>query len=531
MYKVFLVDDETEFRHYIKENIQLSGTDFFVAGEAPDGEKALPLIKDLKPDIIITDVIMPFMDGFQLSHIIKKSMPWIKLIILSEHSEFEFVKEAINIGVTDYLLKSAEPCELMKSLNKAAMLIENEKKDKDSVEMLQKILDSNVSKLKDIFLNEVSLGLVPATEIIEKCHFYNIDIIARYYLVMIIEMDMPKRGSVNNEYREFLEAETIIHNIIDQRQDIITFKRQPKEVVLIIKSDGNSDMESSALNLANTIKYEVESNTSHRLTISIGSKRERFKGIAESLKDAEAIRNCKNIFAKNKILYTNDIKISFAAKRNFVNLDKVNILDCLKYGSKADMLKVIDEYTEKLEKNKISSFIYIYYLFMDIVIVASKFVTELGGDIGDIVPEIKDLEYMVSCIDSLQDFKTTVEGILSRIFEFRDSRVENKYEIIIDKAKEYINNHFFESNISLETIANYVNISPSYFSSIFSQETGETFIDYLTKIRIKKAMELLKTTTQKCSEIGYSIGYNNPHYFSYLFKKIVGVTPKEFRSE
>ena len=123
MYKVFLVEDEIVVREGIRDNVNWENSNFIFSGEAPDGEIALPLIQEIKPDILITDIKMPFMDGLELSRIIKKNMPWVRIIILSGHDEFKFAKEAISIGVTEYLLKPISSSDLLKALNKVTVEI------------------------------------------------------------------------------------------------------------------------------------------------------------------------------------------------------------------------------------------------------------------------------------------------------------------------------------------------------------------------------------------------------------------------
>lgn len=168
---------------------------------------------------------------------------------------------------------------------------------------------------------------------------------------------------------------------------------------------------------------------------------------------------------------------------------------------------------------------------MDIVLAASKYIEEIGGDIEKVIPEINHTGNLIGTIASLEEFKKYAGKIIEEVIDYRDSKVENKYANIIRRAKEYIDGNYSCPDTSLNSVAAHVNISPSHFSTIFSQYTGETFIEYLTKTRIRIAMELLKTTQKRSSEIAYEVGYNDPHYFSYLFKKTMGCSPRDFRYE
>jgi AraC-like DNA-binding protein len=126
--------------------------------------------------------------------------------------------------------------------------------------------------------------------------------------------------------------------------------------------------------------------------------------------------------------------------------------------------------------------------------------------------------------DSLRE---PLEGKRPPVHGIKSSR----YCDVIEKSTEYIREHFAEGNVSLNTVAEFVGLSPNHFSAVFSQETGETFIECLTKTRLRKAGELLKTTSIRSSEIAYRVGYNDPHYFSYVFKKNIGLSPSEYRNK
>ncbi|HEX2926692.1 MAG TPA: response regulator, partial [Ruminiclostridium sp.] len=530
MYKVFLVDDEIIVRQGIRNCIIWEKTDFVLSGEAPDGEFALPLIQEIKPDILITDIKMPFMDGLQLSQIIRKNMPWVKIIILSGHDEFSFAREAIRIGVTEYLLKPATSEDLFESLKKVAAQIENEKKERENAEKVKKLLAQNTPLFRDKFLNELLLGMISPVEVIDNCDSLNINIISKYYIVEIVELEITKKDFTGVEYSEILKSEALIDNVVKENNEVIKFRRILGEIVLIIKGNNAGDIEETAYGLAQSLKYEVERKTSCAIGISIGSVRERIQGISQSYKEADEIRNYRYIYGKSKILGINDVKSNIGGKKEFIKINKNDVYDFLKCGLKSDIRCFVDRYLHNLSEVEMKSLIFIYYLFLDMVLNAARFINELGGEVEQIIPWVVNLENFVTGIDSIEKFGELTEDTLNKVFEFRDSRVEKKYDIIINKAKGYIHNNFSNPGISLNSVASFVNVSPSHFSTLFSQETGENFIEYLTKVRVKKAMELLKTTSLKSAEIAYNVGYNDPHYFCYIFKKALGITPKEYRN-
>jgi two-component system response regulator YesN len=531
MYKVFLVDDEIVIREGIRDNVKWQNTSFIFSGDAPDGEMALPLIQETKPDILITDIKMPFMDGLELSKIVRKTMPWIKVIILSGHDEFQYAREAIKIGVTEYLLKPITSADLIESLDRVALQIEKEKKEREDIEIIKRQQEQNAFLLRDKFLEELTQGLVSTPQIIDSCARFNINIMSKYYLVAIYELDICCDNNMWRESSDFLKAQILINTIVNEAEDIVKFNKSIEETVFIIKGDSDTDLIERAYSIGQSVKYEIERSTCCKLSISIGQVRERLQGVAHSYKDADKVRNCKYIYGKNKILSINDVKPSGILKKDFTKIQKNNARDFIKYGSRSQAGLFIEQYLGNLNEIEIKSPIYIHYLLLAMVLDASEVVNEFGEKLEDIVPEMLQLEDIVAEIDSVARFKELLEYIITKVMEYRESKAENKYGSIIIKAKEFIDSNFFDSNISLNSVAAYVNVSPSHFSTIFSQETGENFIEYLTKVRIKKAMTLLKMTSHRSAEIAYKVGYNDSHYFSYIFKKIVGITPKEYRNE
>ncbi|EMS72264.1 response regulator [Ruminiclostridium cellobioparum] len=531
MYKVFLVDDEIVVRNGIRDCINWEETNFVFSGEAPDGEFALSLIQEIKPDILITDIKMPFMDGLQLSRIVRRTMPWVRIIILTGHEEFSFAREALRMGVAEYLLKPAAPGDILESLKKMEFQLENEKRERENAEKIKKQLSQNSSLFRDKFLNQMLLGLLSPAEVIDNCAGFNINIISKFYMVGIIGIKIPNMDLSEGKYPEILRSETLIDEILDINDKVIKFNRVLGEIVLIIKGNNAKNTEEAAYALVQTLKCQMERNASCILEISMGSVRERIQGIAQSYREADLIKNYRYIYGKHRIIGYKDVRSAIGGKKEFTDIFKNDVYGFLKCGLKSDVRDFVRQYMDNLNRAEMKSLIYLYYSFMDLVLNVSRFISQLGGKAEQLIPWMADLENFITCVDSIEKFGELSEAVLNKVLEFRDARAEEKYEGIIIKAKEYMHNNLSNSGISLNSVASFVNVSPSHFSTIFSRETGENFIEYLTKARVKKAKELLKTTPLKSTEIAYSVGYNDPHYFCYIFKKAVGITPMEYRTE
>ncbi len=515
MYKVFLVEDEIVVRESIRDNVPWEGTDFVLAGEAADGEMALPLIEEIRPDILITDIKMPFMDGLALSRIVKKTMPGVKIVIISGYDQFAFAQEAIGIGVTEYLLKPISAGDLLETLKRIAGQIEKETRERESLESLTRCLKDSRQVMAERFLNDLVTGLVPSADAFGKAKELGISLMGRCYIVAVVVPEVRLEGESHRIYSEYLKAEDLFHRLLQDNADVVKFSKSLKEIVLIFRGEEPAELESHCFAVSQSLKYEIERKTACTLTINVGGVRERIQGIAESYAEAETASRFHYIFGRNRIVGIDDTRRANLRGKDILRLDCGAVVEALRSGERADVLGALQGYLERVRAGDMSAFL-LGYALTNIVLAAARFVEELGGDAEQVLP-------------AMESEPDRLERILLAAFEFREARRRNKYADLIQRARSFIAENYGRPNISLNTIAGHVHVSPSHFSSIFSQETGQTVIEHLTAVRLARAREYLKSTSLRASEIAYKVGYKDPHYFSYIFKRNCGCTPSEFR--
>jgi two-component system, response regulator YesN len=187
-YRVFLVEDEIVAREGMRNKVNWATAGFEFVGEAPDGEVALPLIENLQPDLLITDIKMPFMDGLQLSKIVRERMPWVKIVILSGHDEFNFAQAAVKLGVSEYLLKPITAAEIQQVLQRIAVQLDQEQAEREKLKQLQNQIQDNLTLQRERLLFQLVVGGVSSTEAIEQCQQLGLNIIAPYYLVLLLKV-------------------------------------------------------------------------------------------------------------------------------------------------------------------------------------------------------------------------------------------------------------------------------------------------------------------------------------------------------
>ncbi|MGZ9235591.1 MAG: response regulator, partial [Anaerolineales bacterium] len=241
-YKVFFVEDEIITREGIRDNVDWRACGFEFCGEATDGEMALPLLRAAQPDVLITDIKMPFMDGLQLSKIVRERMPWVKIIILSGHDEFEYAQKAISLGITDYLLKPVTVQNLQTVLQKLSVQLDQERKEQENLKRLQEQIEDNQAMLRERLLFKLMVGSVSPTEAVEKGQTLGLDLISRHYLVVILKLELGDRTE-QYDHDEYQEVQQVLIGLAEKNPDIFVLKRDWGDMILIMKGSTSEYLE------------------------------------------------------------------------------------------------------------------------------------------------------------------------------------------------------------------------------------------------------------------------------------------------
>jgi two-component system, response regulator YesN len=521
-YKVFFVEDEIITREGIRDNVDWQASGFEFCGEATDGEMALPLLRTAQPDVLITDIKMPFMDGLQLSKIVRERMPWVKIIILSGHDEFEYAQKAIGLGITDYLLKPVTVHKLQTVLQKLTSQLNQERKEQDTLKKLQEQIEENRTMLRERLLFKLIVGAVSSSEAVEAGQRLGLDLIARHYLVVILKLELGDRTE-QYDHDEYQQVQRVLTELAEKNPDIFVLKRDWGDIILIMKGSTPEYLEEERDLLLEEISQTV-AKTRYQLTIGLGASRERIADISQSFKDAL-------VHIQNPVNITVPMLNQSVEGGELLNLDKAAIENYLRCGVKDEFDKFFNAYLHPLGETGLKSSLIKNYVFVDVILATAKLVNELGGDIERVLPELSSLETILPNVKSVEQLREQAYKIISIGLTYRDSRPNGQHVYLIRQAKAYMEHRYADPELSLNDVAAQANLSASHFSAVFSQETCQTFKEYLTEIRINKAKELLRMTRLRSADIAYQVGYNDPHYFSTVFKKNTGLSPIEFRSQ
>ena len=530
MLKVFLVEDEFVVREGIKNNIDWKSHGYEFCGEASDGELALPMIQKLKPDIVITDIRMPFMDGLVLSKLIKKEMPWIEIIILSGYEEFEYAKEGIKIGIAQYLLKPISGEELLKEVDTVAeRIIEKQKESEIREKYLREMEENFLKERKDLFQYLVT-GTKSVAELLEMADKLNIDLSSMWYNIVL--MVTKSINHAQNEYsNSLIEIEEKLRKM--DYAHILVFDRNLEGKAFLFKADSREELEAMQKDYLSKVVAILKDYENVRYFGGIGLPVNRLRELPVSFESASHAFAHRYLVSESLILNGQEMEQrEYLQKEEFdmkdVNpkqIDRNKIREFLKVGDKEETIYFVEEFFRDLGNSVIKSNLFRQYITMDIYFCVVEFLEGLQ------IPreEIEDFDIASGILQTQESAMEYVIRIMKKALELREKSASNRYGDVVDEVTRYIEENYADEDLSLNLLASHVNFSPNHLSMIFSQQTGQTFIKYLTDFRMNKAKELLRCTGKRSSVISMEVGYRDPHYFSYLFKKTQGMTPTQYR--
>ncbi|HOV40623.1 MAG TPA: response regulator [Oscillospiraceae bacterium] len=525
MLKIFLAEDEYVVREGIKNNINWAEEGFSFVGEAGDGETALPMIMDLKPDILITDIKMPFMDGFELSRLAVKKLPGIKILILTGYGEFEYAREAIKIGAADYILKPVSSSQLLSAIKQVAERIEREREEKQLLLYYEQEMREN-QKLERFKFFDLLLqgGNASAAELLEKAERLGLDLIAHCYCVLSFHISFKEDFS--SDLLAICALSQKAEEAFKEVNEVCFFEKSADWWIFIIKAQSEQMLRKYAEDCIEKLKRIMESGC-YEYFGGFGNPVFRLCDIWKSYRDSGKACARRHFPGANKFVFYENIECEDFDVKCALPFERSYVMNFLNNGIEDEVEPFVENYFNPEVFEGLKSVLFRQYVLTEVYLCTFGFLQKCGmeklfADEGISLGEASKHIY------SLEDAVCEIKKLLLAGIKGREKSEKGKCSDIVKKAKEYIENHFDE-DISLNLAAASVNLSPSYFSALFSQEAGCTFIEYLTDVRMQKAAQLLSDTDMKIVDIGFEIGYRDSHYFASIFKKTFGCTPKEYR--
>lgn len=533
--KVFLVEDEYIVREGIKNNIDWEKNGYDFCGEASDGELAFPMISEKRPDIVITDIRMPFMDGIELSRMIKEEYPEIKIIILSGHEEFEYAKAAIQIGAEEYLLKPINGDELLQVVNRVAQKIKEENESRETLQEGEG--DENFEYAKRQLLSSLIDDNASLSDAMEQGKKIHLNLMAQCYNIMMLKLQ--RKNKEQGFSQRILELyKTMEDTLKEQDGQSIMFDRAPEGKVILFMGSGEEEIRRNMDVFAGQFREILPEYEDVTYFGSVGVPVMRLRELGESYEAASHGFSYRFLTEPNQIVDNHTVFDQTRNEKKFScsigsvdiqNLDKQKIESFLKGGEMDEIHFFVEEYMKNTGDAGKNSMIFRQYIVMDMFFAASHFLTQITDGREQLGEPFESPEQMQKIVSDLEATVVYIKELFTKVMQVRDAQTTEHNSDVVENAKKYISENYHDEELTLNTVAHEVNVSPNHLSAMFSQKTGQTFVKYLTDVRMHRAKELLKCTSKRSNEICEEVGYRDPHYFSHLFKKNVGCSPIQYR--
>lgn len=535
MLKVFLVEDESSIRENLRDNIVWQQYGYQFAGEASDGEMALPLIRKVKPDVLITDINMPFMDGLALAGIVKQEFPQMKVIIISVHDDFEYAQRAIAAGVERYLLKPVSRSALQKVLQEMREKIETEREQDNYREKYKEDMQEYEQFSRRIFFEKVFEGHFSVQEIYEQAQKFSLEMdAASYNLAMVSLREKRVTEEHSKESRLLAGKREELTRYFQRYPEFLIFRWNINTYGILLKGEEEQMDELKGKCREAIIRICSGNDSEIEWCCAIGEPVKRLSMLPQVYSKVNHMMSYRFLKPGQHILTMETVSFVSRAEGeeslNEVDIAKADpeiIKSFLAHGQAQEVDDFVDGYLED-QGEALKSKMFRDYLMLSIRFSTIAFVEKLGYSRQELLEDTYTDRMQVLSLN-VEDMRFYMQELLHRAIELSDQVMESQSRKLIKRAIIYIEENYMKDSISLNEVSGVVEVSANYFSTVFRQEMGMTFTEYVTKKRMDKAKQLLRQTERPSGDIAAEVGFKDSHYFSYVFKKTQGCTPREYR--
>jgi len=529
LYRIMLVDDEEEIREGIKRKIDWEQNGFALVGTAENGQEALELAEALHPDVVMTDIKMPFMDGLTLGRRLTETMPGIKLLIFSGFDDFEYAQKAIQMGAAEYILKPINAQELTAVLQKIRGQLDAQFAEKRNIQRLREHYASSLPLLREQFYCQLLDGRVSEARIREQAERYEIDLSGSFWTAAILQYDTDsvEKTPIGEQELIPLSIKQLVDENLGRR---CCFKSlMYNDHIAVVASFSERSQVLSLIDGMNQICKLARRFLELTVTVGIGSPVDSLADLHHAADGARGALDYRVLMGSGRAIYIDDIEPDPAAQLQFDEQDERALLSAIKIGSPDDISRAVEQMIGCFRASRLPLGQYQLY-FMEMMAELIKIIRTYQIDITEVFGPDFDGNFHLSRFDSLDALGSWFNETCLKISSLIRRERTNSSKAIAERAKQFIAENFANFDISVEMLCDHLHVSPAYFSTLFKKETGMSFVTYLTQVRMEEAIKLLSTTEDKTYEISLKVGYSEPNYFSYVFKKQFGMSPTKYRS-
>lgn len=527
MMGLLLVEDEEAIQQKLMGNVPWREYGFAPVLGASNGVEALKVLDENSIDIMVTDVQMPKMNGIELIREVKKRNYPMKIIVISGFAEFEYAQESIKLNVADYLLKPFASKKLLELVLHLKEQIEKEQAEKSELAELRKSLRKNLETLREKFFMNLLNHNLAGSDIHAELEFLGLkDLADCLYQVVVVEIPESLLRQINEEEKYLLNLQFLgeLKRILESNRYNYFMINPSRNQALIIFFEPGRDLH---IRLGEHLA-QLRSALNQPLIIGVGGQYHGLKDLSISYREASIALQYRYVHGPNRVFSISDVHLDNPVyHKHFYYLYQNRIFDDLRIGAHEAIRDDIETLVSEMKTSDMTPES-LRIIASNLILLTYATLNELGYNPADIFETTFSPLTEVNHTESLDELKEFLLKFFERIHMITSQKRASINQNLVDEIRRYIDEKYYE-DITLSGMASQYKISPGYLSLLFTERTGKNFSDYLTERRIKKAQELLKHTDMKIYEIAGATGYNDSYYFSACFKKVVGVTPSEYR--
>lgn len=527
MYTVYLADDEQLIREGLAETIPWTSLGLCLVGTAEDGKQALCDIAELKPDIVLTDIRMSHMNGLELIENIRKIHSCCRVIIITGHGEFKYAQAAIQLGVSDFILKPIDVADLCRVLRRLTQTLDGERNKQFEVEAMKEQLQQADSFQLRRNLRRYMIGQMPRRQFLESAP----EKLRCVHVIMLVLLQIENFDSLTaamNEEDIFSMTQTFEQSMVraGENTQMIPVEETSGRYLLLFTGHWSDELNYEVrayIRRLRLVEPELKFTTATSPVYNqIGDCQEAYEFVNRSMKYAFQLGSGRDI-------QPGDVKPG----ENNPATDIPDVSRVLRSISTFDKKRIrtdFDALAKDIKQTGHNSYLYTHMMVSVVYGELAKLLVEINCPIETILKDPLDEYRKILRQTNLDDMLSELYCFVAGICDFLDRNTTANCGLA-EKARLYIMANYADSGMTLEQVADEMGITPSYFSALFKQNTGKSFINFLTDIRISHAKELLKIGSFKTYEVAARCGYDNPTYFSTIFKRCTGISPSEYRHE
>lgn len=523
-YQVMLADDENDVLEVIQKKIDWNALGLEEPVKASNGVEALELAEKVQPDIVMTDIKMPYMDGLELARQLRQLYPDIRIIILSGFDEFEYAKEAVHLNAVEYLLKPIDSEYLTAVFRKITASLDQEHEKRQNQKILQQYYQQSLPVLQENFFISLVQGRVPEEELEKYCSDYQISLPGPYYTAALFHTSSGKLPEGMQYMLMVMSVRKLAEEKISSRWEphFFSFLNNLCMIASLKKESDVRDLTDELDRFCRLAKSAVGAS----VTCGIGHPCASLQEIPSSYAGGRQAVSYRVVYGSEQAINISEVAPKEAElPSGTADLELQNVYKHMKLENPEDLSAAVHQFlSDCLPHSSVVS----YHLFiMELIGRLGSFARDNGLEMESAFgedPTSLDLQQR-----DPEALGVWMNEVCLRMQKQLSGQRKSSTENLVQKAKSYVQEHYSEPDLSLNSICSFLGISMSYFSTIFRRETGQPFSTFLTDYRMNKAAELLVSKNEKTYIVATQVGYSDPNYFSYVFRRKFGVPPSKYK--